>query len=106
MTDDSLTQVMFAQQSAINESSRLCLDWLDAIASHLDGKTLTVNGRSCTMHKVGNAVVAESGESQIMLDVRQPSDNLDHIEFTLTKTGWGMCLNEMRTRPTDAKSHE
>jgi hypothetical protein len=84
MTESKIT---FAQKKGANESERLVDELMKLIAQKLNGETIALStGRICEIRVVGEAT------HDIMFDIKQPSNNLSHIEFKITETGWGMNL--------------
>jgi len=68
----------FALPKGNRETDRLEPELVKALVDCLEGQTFTYNGQLCTISRFGDKGV----------DVRGV-DGFDHIEFCITKTGWG-----------------
>lgn len=89
MIDKSeLDKAAFALKHGKNTSDRLVPDIMQGISDILDGNRVFFNGRSCAIKKLGE-VRQRDGEWRFSFDVLNPDETFDHIEFTVTKTGWG-----------------
>lgn len=86
-----MTQADFAMKHGQNTTDRIAPDLLEKIAELLNGKTIEYNGRTCLIKKVGG-LYERDGEWRFMFDVKYPCDQYDHVEFTVTKTGFGGSL--------------
>ena len=96
-------QTDFAMKKGGRDSDRLCTHWLEKIVHYLDGKSFTVSGRKCMVRRVGQVSIKEDGTISVMFNIENPSDELDHIEFSIAKTGWGMKLNQSKTQSSEDK---
>lgn len=84
-------QVYFALKHARNTTYRMVPDLLETIVKTLHGQEIDYNGKKCVLSRLGD-VRERDGEYRVSFDVLNPDDTFDHIEFTITKTGWGRSL--------------
>ena len=81
--DDFETQSHFAITKGRVESDRVTRECLKALQKLMDGKHVRVCGKKAKIRIVGDVK-----DNKFMLDIVGLND-FDHIEFTVTKTGWG-----------------
>lgn len=92
MVDESV-KAQLALEKGQRDSDRVCQDVLEQLAHLLNDAFITLdNGkRPCNLEVIGD-VCKRDDSWQFLLDVKDPSDSLDHIEVCIRKTGWGMKL--------------
>lgn len=76
----------FSIPEAERRTDRIAAKCFSEIARLLGGKTIAIDGRDCRLF------ILTKGKTKMMFDVLDPDDTIDHIEFTITKTGWGRAL--------------
>lgn len=93
MMDDFETQTHFAAEKGKRDTDRLVTECLTALAALLDGKTVTIGGKECSVVTLKSHL---KGKPYLMFDIRGDISGYDHIEFTAKKTGWGGMLNQSK----------
>lgn len=85
MTQNERAQ--FALAHGKRTTDRLVPELLETIVTLLEGKSVG-NG---FIKRLGD-VRERDGEWSVLFDVKNPDETFDHIEFKITKTGWGRAL--------------
>jgi hypothetical protein len=80
-------KIDFAMKKGERDTGRLVKECLLAFSRALGDRQCLVGNRACEF----KVITKEIGDS-LMVDITNPSDEYDHIEFTITKTGWGRKL--------------
>lgn len=83
-------QTNFAFEKGKRDTDRLVSKILLAFLRKLEGQHIEVNGKQCTIRRVGRGDIND----KLMVDILNPTDEYDHIEFTIEKTGWGRSLTK------------
>lgn len=84
-------RIVFARKQGENITNRIAQDCLVGIQELLRTKCVKINGKLCKV-KLHGTPRKRDGQWQIMLDVINPCNEIDHIEFIIRNTGWGMDL--------------
>lgn len=92
MDKDAIQQAEFALAKGDRLSDRLTDTCLKQIASLLDGKAISIDGKLCRIKFLCAPGVNDAGEMRILFDVKKPHDELSHIEFKIIKSGFEMDL--------------
>jgi hypothetical protein len=82
-------QIHFAMQKGKRDSDRLVEECYIGLAGLLHGTYVQIDGN-------GYLIKVLAHEGKVMFDIKN-LPGFDHVEFVITKTGWGKQLNE----PTD-----
>lgn len=103
MDVDLETTREFALRKGRNVSNRLVEEILLAVSEQLiHGRTIRLGDRNVIVTVVAGTGVGKRGEDEtasLLFDVRIPGHGFDHIEFKVSKTGWGMSQQEEKTKP-------
>lgn len=81
MDKETETQLHFLTSSGERQSDRLVADCLVGLASFLHGHYVQVDGKRYKMKVLTH-------DEKVMFDI-EGLPGFDHIEFVITKTGWG-----------------
>lgn len=92
MPPENTTQVQFSIKKGTNISDRIVLDLLELIAEKLNKTTIEYQGKTCSLKTLGEVKKNEEGRYRLIFDVKNPVTSLAHVEFTIEKTGWEICL--------------
>jgi len=80
----------FIMRHGSNTTDRMVPDLMEAIISCLEINGIKIGDKSVRVKRLGAGVTASpDGETRLLFDVLDPDDTFDHIEFKITKTGWG-----------------
>lgn len=90
MEIENVDQVGFAIKHGINTTNRMVPDLLNAVKESLEKHGIEYNGHKI-IKQLGE-VKERDGEWSLLFDVKNPDSTFDHIEFKVTKTGWGRSL--------------
>ena len=82
-------RIIFARKKGENLANRVAQDCLVGLQELLHG--VEVNGKICNI-KLHGTPKKRDGQWQIMFDILNPCNEIDHIEFIIRNTGWGMDL--------------
>lgn len=86
------TQANFALKKGRNTSDRLVPDIMKALMEAINKTTIEYEGTK-QLKTLGTEIKQnDDGDWYLTFDVIEPGEGFDHIEFTIKKTGWGMCL--------------
>lgn len=85
-------QAEFAAKKGRNVSDRLVPELLKAIGKKLDGQTIELEGRSVELRVLSD--LDNLSKNRLIFDVKKPIKGFSHVEFTIEKSGWEMCLME------------
>lgn len=72
---------VFHLPKGTRDSDRVADKIIKELVDKLDGKAFTHNGTVCSIRRFGDKGVDVVGV-----------EDFDHIEFTITKTGWGRVV--------------
>lgn len=78
----------FLMKHGENASDRLVRDLLFAIAETLEKHGVIYADGFYKIKRVGTGVFKRDGAHHLLIDVKN-AGGFDHIEFCVTKTGWG-----------------
>lgn len=99
-TPENMDQALFALKHGKNVTDRMVPDLLTAIGNKLNGTSIKYNGRICELKILGD-VSERNGEVSLLFDVLKPDKTFDHVEFKITKTGWGRSLATPSTKESE-----
>jgi hypothetical protein len=87
-------ELAFSLEHGKNTTNRMVESLLIAIAQVINTSHITYEGKSCRLKCLGAGVSKsdETGEWRLLFDVLDPNDMFDHVEFKITKTGWGRSM--------------
>lgn len=90
MTKVNISLVKHAQQKALECSEKV----MNAILEQLiDDKKIVVDGREITLKILCKQGIDEDGEPcSAIFDAIYPCEYLDHLEISLSQTGWGLLV--------------
>lgn len=91
MDKDTAASVGFLIKHGGNTTDRIVPDLLRSIANLINKSEIEYNGRKCKLRQLGEPRSRDGGW-RFTFDVLNPDDTFDHVEFTITKTGWGRMI--------------
>lgn len=83
-------QVHFAIEHGKRTTDRMVQGLLEAISRKLS-EGIEYDGRKLQIKQLGS-IMKTNCEVRLLFDVQNHDDTFDHIEFKVTKTGWGRSL--------------
>lgn len=89
---DKMEAADFILKHGSRTTDRMVPDLLSAVRSKFDGAEINYNGKSCQIKCLGEPYQGGDGEWKMLFDVKNPDETFDHVEFLITKTGWGRSL--------------
>jgi hypothetical protein len=91
----------FVHKHGENVTERMVPTLMEALAGLINKSEINHNGRSCKLKVLGSVKQDEDDEWSLMFDVLDPDDTFDHVEFNITKTGWGRSFTQTEEPTND-----
>lgn len=85
-------EAKFALKHGENSTDRMSADLLNGIKTSIKATGVPYDGRLLSVREVNQPKQDNMGNWYMTVDVLEPDGVHDHVEFTITKTGWGRAI--------------
>lgn len=93
LTPQQNLEIRMAENHGRNTTNRTAEELLTVIGEMINKQTVEYNGKLVKLKTLTEKPsVGKNGEVALMFDALNPDNTFDHIEFTITKTGWGRSM--------------
>lgn len=92
MKIENETQAMFALKHGHNQTDSMVYDLMVSLSGLINASEVDFRGKKCKLKLLGLSRHGDDENFSLLFDVKNPDDTFDHVEFKITKTGWGRAL--------------